>query len=860
MNSFLFYHHDVNDPSGSLKKFLHDVSALYQEKVASPDYDPLELCRFVSHSFDQIVLAFLSAHQISSSECCVLALGGYGRAEMSVSTDLDVLFLCTEKGLKKIEALLNDFLYPLWNNSVRIGGATRTLKDCEHVFMKGDVRSITAMLEHRFLWGSDELFSSFNVLLKKSFKKKKIYRQFLSSKKAEQSKRKKRYEQSLYLLEPNIKESPGALRWIHFIQWIITARAYYFPDKALPEGFRLKLIELDLIHRFYWRVRHSLHALAHKNQDRLYAGVQEDVAKWLYFQDTKLLLASEQLMKQYYQSAHFSHFLSQQIVEWFQLELEEKSFLPFFKKRKKEKLFSEKKNFSAEEMLSYFLEAKRKHKTISSSLMYQLSNNSHIITEKSWTSETKEMWRTFFSSSTPIYPLLSQLYECGHLERWFPELTPILHLLQHNGYHYYTVDAHSLRAVMELENLLQKKKGSSFLFAQSEATDLAVLRLAALFHDIGKGRGGDHSSLGSEIASQLAAKIGLDSERTKNLSWLVKSHLLMPKLAFRRDVSDLEMIKRFVQSLPTPSLLSSLYLLTIADLKAVGPGVWTDWKAKLLREFYHLCYEVCSHQGELNQEFEKRKKHLLQEVEDLSKKRSVPQTCIDSFFSQLPSKYFFSASPHIIAEHLFLFFSFKEKGGLQVECYADEKSNLTYLLLLDKDRHGLFSDACGILSYYGANIVEAKIFTSQNGCAVDSFALTAKDGSRFDLKKYINLIQSDFLHAQRDEHFLSGRLEKAFPHEKRKKFFDPREIKIEIDNDVSESDTVVEIHTYDEEGLLYNLSRALVDSKSSLHLAYIVTQVERVIDVFYIRNDEGKKITDKKQLKALRENIERRIL
>jgi [protein-PII] uridylyltransferase len=857
-------------------KVLMEACRSWFQSAHEKRYDALMISQNLTRMIDELIRSlftiaekkFLDHAAAPRQRATILALGGYGREELGLSSDIDLLFLYDENPDNYIRDVTDAVLYPLWDNGIEVGGATRTLADCIHIG-EHDVRALTAMLDARFVVGdlyqAQRLFTS----LEEYFSVKKHRERFIRDKLAEQENRLKRYGESIYLLEPNIKEGEGGLRDYHTLLWITKS---FYPREASDHllartGLSTKgMKELLEGISFLWRIRHTLHLQGEKN-DRLGFAQQEPIACALGYKQSGFTDATEQFMQAYYYHASNIHLQCQRALEqMLETHLPPSPLTRLFTTRtlapgvtqigRKLRATADVIAQGPSATLTIFSLAHRENlrldaKTKEHIMLYMDTVEGSLPHDD----ETNVLWTTMLEQPGHLDGILADMLECRCLARWFPEMEPLIHQIQHDGYHFYTADEHSIRAVAELGNLFTKEGQRSFGIvaeALKKVKRLHVLTLATLLHDVGKGRGKGHAEIGTKLGKEIAKRLGWSSQDQETVAFLIRSHLLVPTLAFRRDIKDPHLTQRLAQIVETTEILAMLYLLAFADVRSMGPHIWSDWKGGLLTELYqntlsHLegGTEKALHQRLL---FDK-KENVLDLLGDFMSREEL-----NTYFASMPDRYVTQMTPSAIASHL------KMTGQLVDAHVVTEIRNmpergLSELSIITHDAPGLFAKIAGVLSLNGIGIIDAQLFTLPNGTVIDLLWITDLTGQPLENEKRWNDIRKQLKDA------ITGVLDvrHAMKRQSIKRLLtpnrDPADTRIEIDNDVAPQETVVDVITHDRQGLLYDISQTFFELGCTIDRAKITTYADRVIDAFYIRDAKGEKITARDRLRQLQEAI-----
>ncbi|HOP41036.1 MAG TPA: [protein-PII] uridylyltransferase, partial [Geobacteraceae bacterium] len=539
----------------------------------------------------------------------LVAIGGYGRGELNPYSDVDIMFLYSGKDGRRVEDIAQKILYFLWDLKLDVGYSVRTIEDC--VEMAGtDVTVRTALLDTRLICGGRLLFKE----LQKTVLAQIITKgtdAFIRQKIADLESRREKYGSSVYLLEPNIKEGEGGLRDLQTALWIAKIRfKVSYPRELVMKGV---LTEQELeaywgLLSYLWRIRNELHYLAGRKNDQLTFGDQRRVASFLGYEDRGDELGVEDFLRDYYLHAtRVEQFWSLMLSKCMHHEDASRKILGYLGRRpigegfysiRGELVVPEEKTIveNPARLMKLFEYAQKHDITISMQAKNVVRRNLHLVNDKF--RRNREVNQSFFAilrSRKNVGDTLKKMHHLGFLIRFIPEFERIYCKAQHDLYHIYTVDVHSLFAIEEVVRLANGEHQESLPLLTRLVGEVAkreLLLLAALLHDIGKGEGGNHSEKGAEMMPTIARRLGLTKEDSERLEFLVRYHLLFAHIAQRRDLHDEKMIIQFARQMGTSENLKMLYLLTYADLKAVGPDVWTDWKAMLMEELYEKSFSV----------------------------------------------------------------------------------------------------------------------------------------------------------------------------------------------------------------------------------------------------------------------------
>jgi [protein-PII] uridylyltransferase len=836
------------------KEIVHAYTTLIDNLIAT-------LFLAVSADFDPEVL----------SHICLVATGGYGRAEMNLHSDIDIMFLTSGKMEAEVKIISERILYLLWDMALDVGHSLRTNKVCLEVAAE-DVTVRTAMLDSRYLVGDIALFSDYeeNVLpdlLGKNSQK------FINEKLEERNIRRGKYESTVYLLEPNIKEGEGGLRDLHAALWIARVK---FKAKSLRE-LVIKGVISDQEATAYtnalehlWRVRNELHFLSPRKNEQLNFDHQEKIAHFFGYRDTRKAPAVEQFMQDYYfQATQVEHLASDLINRVTEVTATGSGFLSRFGRRQLESHFytlrgelrlSRTSLFETEpeQMMNAFLLAHRHRVEINVDLKGLIRANLHRINNK--VRRDKIMSGGFLEILRTLRPKADVLYDMHHLQflnYFMPEFRRIYCKVQHDAYHIFTVDIHTILALQEIAKLWEgdySEKKPLLTRLSNDIMKRELLMLAVLLHDVGKGEGKNHADKGAAMVPAISRRLGLNREDSNRLEFLIRHHLDMAHISQRRDLNDDKMIDQFARTMEMTETLKMLYLLTFADIKAVGPDVWTEWKGFLLQELYDKTYNVLE-RGNFRYDtrsdrMRERKRRVVVALSDEFGERKVK-----SALNTMNNRYLLSHNASEISQHIRLALGRHRKTlALQVE--HDIENGFTRVFLSTVDMPGLFSTIAGVMSANGINILGAHIYTRSNGEALDILEVRGQTGSRLANPKKWEKVENDLNAAiegrKQVSKMVTNRKKSSLLPEKPMPRFPDR---VDIDNEISDQYTVIDLYTSDEVGLLYKVTRTLADMGLYIGVAIISTKVDQVTDTFYVKDIFSQKINEESKIEEIRNRL-----
>lgn len=834
---------------------------------------------FLIDQLVRVVHDFAAAHELaqnirtSGEAMSLVAVGGYGRGELSPQSDIDLLFLTPYKRTPWHEQIVEYILYMLWDMGLKVGQSTRSADECVRM-AKSDLTIRTALLEMRWLWGDQSLYFD----LKNRYANEVIAgsgEEFVEAKLAERDARHANMGDTRYVLEPNVKEGKGGLRDLHTLYWLAK---YLYRVESMDELVEQGILSKDARKRFakaqafLWTVRCHLHYVTERAEDRLTFDVQPEIARRMSYTDHAGSRGVERFMKHFFLVAKDVGDLTRLFCSLAEEQQKRKPRMRLgkllFLKRSNVAGFvvdGDRLNVASDDqfakdpaaMIRLFHASLEHGIDIHPRALDLIHRNLKHVAGLRQDPAANALFLDILTSRKNPEVALRHMNEAGVLGRFVPDFGRVVAQMQYDMYHVYTVDEHTIQAIGILHAIEQGELEEEAPLSTQiihKVSSRKALYMAVLLHDIAKGRGGDHSVLGADVALKLGPRFGLTEEETETVAWLVREHLTMSRVAFKRDIDDPQTITDFVTKVQSPERLRLLLVLTVADIRAVGPTVWNGWKGGLLRELYQRSEELML--GGMATARDHRVKAAQAALRQQLQAAGWPDADIDAHMARGYPTYWTSFDTATHLRHARLVRDAESRNApLTVESRVDSFRSVTEINVYTSDHPGLFSQIAGAMAVSGANIVDAKIVTLANGMALDSFWIQESDGAAFDTPSKLAKLSAVI------EQVLSGRMRLGqelaarkgkLPARARVFKVPPRVI---IDNKASSSHTLIEVNGRDRPGLLYDLTSAMTQAGLQIASAHVSTYGERVVDVFYVKDVFGLKIQHERKLEQIRDGV-----
>lgn len=810
----------------------------------------------VAQAFADACRLYPNSNPTAAERVALVALGGYGRGEMAPFSDIDLMFLVPHPRAAWCEQVIEATLYALWDAKLKVGQAIRTLPELLKLAQE-DMTIRTAMLESRFVTGDLALYEEADARFWSEIVSGSAA-EFVAAKLAERDERHEKFGDSRYLVEPNVKNGKGGLRDLQTLMWVGRyVRRIGTPEELVTERLLTpaEYARFDRASRFFWSVRCLLHASAGRAEERLSFAHQRELAEALHYADRPGKSAVERFMHMYFLQARTVGDLTGQFLAQLDDQLGSKGrrfAMPTFLRRPRRlggfvidrgRLALPHDRYLREDprrLLALFAIAAREKMEVHPHAMRIATRDSRLVDDVRDDPEANALFLEVLTSRDRPELVLRWMNEANVFGRFVPDFRRVVGQMQFDMYHHYTVDEHTIRAVgllaaIERGELAEDHPLASALFRQIGSR--RVLYVAVLLHDIAKGRKGDHSILGEEVARELCPRLGLDPGETDTVAWLVRQHLLLSRTAFKRDLADPKTIDDLVAEVQSAERLRLLFLLTVVDIRAVGPGVWTDWKRGLLRTLYDLAEERLR----LGHKQRGRSEEVAARQAALRQAMAWDAPTAAAHGDRLPDSYWLAEPADWIEDNARLIAEAEAAGeraaSIRVEGEAEGASRVT---IFAPDRPGLFYRICAGLAAAGAGIVDARIHTTRDGMALDNLLIQDGQGRPYtDRRRRSRIVRAV------SEAIAADSLPELPPTTRATAF--PLVPSVTIAEGASRRFTVVEVRAVDRPGLLAALARAIHQAGLTIHSAHIATFGEKAVDVFYLAGSSGRKLSEAEQ-------------
>ncbi len=783
-------------------------------------------------------------------EVALIAVGGYGRGELNLCSDIDIMILLPKSESTPWQSNLERFLTFMWDIGLEVGHSVRTIDDCQRE-SAADVSVATTMIEARLLTGPEQLLEA----MRRALAPERVWptRDFFEAKVAEQTARHHRYHDTAYNLEPNVKSSPGGLRDIQTIGWV--AKRHFNADsldELVDHGFltRAELRKLKAAQAFLWKARFALHVLTNRREDRLLFDHQIKLAKMFGYEDATYTLAVEQFMQRYYRTAMDVSLLNEMLLQLFREAILSDANVTPVPVNPRFQIRSDYVEITSEDVFDRYpsallelfvvIEQHPEIRGVRAATIRQVTRHLWLIDEEF--RQHPRNHRLFFeilSAPVGVTHELRRMNLYGVLGRYIPAFGRIVGRMQYDLFHAYTVDAHTLFVVSNLRRLAMPKYDHEFpalsrIMQSLPKPELAYL--AALFHDIAKGRGGDHSELGSVDAEAFCLEQGLSRYDARLVAWLVRNHLILSVTAQKKDISDPKVLHEFAKHVGDQNHLDYLYVLTVADVRGTNPKLWNNWKASLFSEFYERTKQALRRglespidREELIAETQSRARELV---------AGVAAAKVNEVWLHLTDDYFLRHTPEEIAWHTRLLAA-REAGDDSSLVSVEQQSGRggTAISTYTPQTQHSFARTTALLDQLGLTIVDARITPTGDDFSLDVYHVLEDTGAEITDMNRIRDIEQHLSHelAKPDEAAFMTVTRRA-PRQVRM-FTTPTQITF-VDDPVNQR-TIVELIAGDRPGLLSQIAKVFMNERIEIYTSKIMTVGERAEDVFYVTGERG---------------------
>jgi [protein-PII] uridylyltransferase len=854
----------TSEPIAVFRETLRKGKQTLQDRFEANE-DIETIVRDYAHMIDEILQrAWRHTFGDSYHQAALIAVGGYGRQELHPGSDIDLLLLFDKDNLESSRKTIETFLTMLWDIGMEVGQSVRTIDDCVNESIQ-DVTVITNLVESRFLDGSLDLFGQMTEAT--SIDRIWPSDQFFEAKYEEQKRRHLRFDDTAYKLEPNIKESPGGLRDIHMIGWVAKR---HFGARDLHELVGYNFLTEDEYHsliqgqNLLWKIRFALHILTGRREDRLLFDHQKTLALSFGFNDDGHNRAVEQFMQQYYRTVMELDRLNEMLLQHFQEAIlyaqEPATPTPINSRFQVTRGFIEVTHDNVFKHYPYalleiflLLQLHPELKGVRATTIRLIRANKDLIDDTVRNDlRTNSIFMEILRQPSGITHELRRMNRYGILAAYLPPFANIVGRMQYDLFHHYTVDEHILFVVRNLRRFTIPEFYDEYPLCSELIQSIAkpeLLYIAGLYHDIAKGRGGDHSELGEDEAIHFCRSHGLGEYDTRLVAWLVRNHLIMSMTAQRKDLSDPEVIHEFAALVDDQTHLDYIYLLTVADIRATNPETWNSWKDALLRELYYATRKTLRMRTvELftSKELINSKKH---DALKLLKDSEFTRDMADNIWSRLPQEYFVRYNPEVMAWHLQIIGHAQSTDLPLIRVQLDELRGTTCIFIYGPTRLNQFATTTACLERIGLNVVDARIIGTDDRYTLDTYQVleqnlnTLHDSRRLD--EIRDALQQELTREDTDDIVVRRRLPRQYKH------FDIN-TEISFSQDDHNHRTILEVTTADRPGLLSLIGQAFKQCGIRLHKAKIATIGARIEDIFYITNKDRQPL-DKEQFMKLEE-------
>lgn len=832
---------------------IRELQAERERLKEHPGRSGRDLVEALTAAMDAAVRAVWRETVVVEDRIALVALGGYGRSELCPHSDIDLMVLHAGRGVAPDVG--KRLFYELWDAGFKVGHAIRTVKDSLKLAAV-NLEAETSFLDARLLAGDEGLFAEFFTASLRQTRKRGA--KFLEALRQEAAARHAREGHATYLLEPNLKDGAGGLRDRSVVGWL----AKVFEGNAAELG-AVQGQDFERAGEILFRIRNQLHYLTDRPTDVLLLAYQEPIAETLGYRGNGRP-AVDSFLRDLYAAARTIEFAASSALA----ELSGGSS----RKRSHQELsrgialadgmirITDRVSPAADPSLAMraFAEAAHQGAPLAAETLTWLRREAEAgPAEYAWTDETRRAFFRLLAAGERAAGPLEAMDQAGLLGRFLPEWEGVRCQPQHNVYHRFTVDVHLLTTVAKA-SALENEEGEDSLPRDvwRDLVDRDRVLLACLLHDIGKGAEEDHSILGETLARQICKRIGLPTDTTEDVVWLVRHHLLLPDTATRRDTDDENLVVETAASVGDAERLKMLYVVSVADGRATGPTAWSPWKAALVGELFSKVTHVLERGEVVGRDASDLLRHRTTELRNALSR--YPEAAVEAHLHKMPRAYFLAFPTEALIRHFALMATELAPSDVRAHWTPGEAPGLYEIIVVARDRPGLFSKASGALALNGINVLAAQIFTRADGVALEAFRVEGTHEREVEPDRWAR-VEANLARALAGRISLDLRLAEkrdAYERPSKGKREPPRVV---VDNRVSDFYTVVEVHATDRVGLLYAITRALADMELDIQSAKVATYADDIVDVFYVRDVDGQKVTDLEHMREIERTVLMRI-
>jgi [protein-PII] uridylyltransferase len=826
-----------------------------------------ELITGRSDLIDALLVRAWQRHMPAGANAALIATGGYGRAELHPSSDIDIMILLGDKDHAHLHGGLERLLTFLWDIGLEVGHSARTLEECVNEALR-DITIVTNLMESRLLAGPGMLFDA----MRKATGPERIWPsdQFFAAKLEEQRQRHLKYGDTAYNLEPNVKEGPGGMRDIQMVGWV--AKRHFGAETMhdlVEHGFLMEREYEALMEgqAFLWRIRFALHILNQRREDRLLFDYQRTLADQFGFEDAEGSLAVEQFMQRYYRTVMALGRLNEMLLQLYeeaillQDQLEEP--VPINKRFQSRSGYLEVTNHNVFRryplaLLEAFLILQQhpELKGVRACTIRLIRDHRHLIDEAFRANlGARCLFMEIMRQPYSVTHELRRMHNYGILAAYLPIFANIIGRMQYDLFHVYTVDEHTLFVIRNLRRFALEQYADQFPLCHKIINGIPkpeLLYLAGLFHDIAKGRGGDHSSLGAQDARLFCQQHSLSNFDSSLVSWLVEKHLILSMTAQRKDTSDPEVIQAFAEEVGDLMRLDCLYLLTVADVRATNPEHWNTWKDALLRELYLATRHALERGLNRPQDLDELIREKQEEARNKLAQEGISLEQSEAFWATLSEDYFQHASANAIAWQTRKVLETDQDQLPLVLVRRQTTRGGTEIFHYGRDQDGMFAITTAMLDQLGLDIAEARIETTSSGHTLNSYQVLEEDGTAITghnrEQEIIHTLRQALIAQAPTKPTVSRRMPRQLKH-----FTTPTQI--DFLQDPGHQLTIMKLATNDRPGLLSQIGHAFADCDIWLHTAKIATIGAMAEDIFFITDNDNQPLTQPEQFEQLKQAL-----